>query len=148
MIVISYEKVVILRPVRPKEAVHAGRRQLIRFITTMMAKQSQKERPIEPPTIPVDNVATAMLALSLQRCQYHIAQRRDNDLPEGPSIPDMSSVTLTVRVSNTLNTTCFNGKETAMDPSSNTVVPVNSSLLDLIRRLASGDFVFGAHLGV
>jgi len=38
----------------------------------MIAKQSQKDSPIEPPTMPVLRVATAILALSLrQSCQTH-----------------------------------------------------------------------------
>jgi hypothetical protein len=53
------------RPVRPNVAVHAGRRQAVRLMTTMMAKQCQNERPMAPPTMPVLSVATAMLALSL-----------------------------------------------------------------------------------
>jgi len=59
-----HEKVVIRRPVRPKEAVQAGRRQEATFTTRMMAKLSQKDKPMLPPTIPVDSVATAMLALN------------------------------------------------------------------------------------
>jgi hypothetical protein len=52
--------------VSPNEAVHAGRRHEAMFTTKIIAKESQKERPILPPTIPVDNVATAILALNLQ----------------------------------------------------------------------------------
>jgi hypothetical protein len=59
------EKLVILSPVRPKVAVHAGKRQLARFTTTMIAKQSQNERPILPPIVPTLRVATAMFALNL-----------------------------------------------------------------------------------
>jgi len=62
---VTYEKVVILKPVNPKDAVQAGKRQLMRFTTTIIANESQNARPNAPPTIPVDNVATAMLALSL-----------------------------------------------------------------------------------
>lgn len=69
----TYEKVVIRSPVSPNEEVHAGNRQLTTFTTTMMAKQSQKERPKAPPIIPVLRVATAILALNLDRSQssYH-----------------------------------------------------------------------------
>jgi len=63
--VATYEKVVMRRPVKPNEAVQAGKRQEAMFTTRMIAKQSQKESPILPPTIPVDSVATAMLALNL-----------------------------------------------------------------------------------
>lgn len=61
----SHEKVVIRKPVSPNDAVHAGKRHEAMFTTRIMAKQSQKDRPIDPPTIPVDNVATAILALNL-----------------------------------------------------------------------------------
>lgn len=61
----TYENVVIRSPVRPKDAVHAGNRQLARFTTRMMAKQSQKASPMLPPTIPVLSVATAIFALNL-----------------------------------------------------------------------------------
>lgn len=57
---------VMRRPVKPKDAVHAGNMQVMRFMTTIIAKLSQKDRPIDPPTMPVDRVATAMLALSLR----------------------------------------------------------------------------------
>jgi hypothetical protein len=63
--VVTYEKVVMRRPVNPKEAVQAGRRQEATFTTRMTAKQSQNDKPMLPPTIPVDSVATAMLALNL-----------------------------------------------------------------------------------
>lgn len=62
----TYENVVIRSPVKPKDAVQAGSRQETTFTTIMMAKQSQKDKPILPPTIPVDKVATAMLALNLE----------------------------------------------------------------------------------
>lgn len=72
---LTHEKVVILNPVRPNEAVHAGSRHDATFTTSMIAKQSQKDRPMLPPTIPVEIVATAMLALSLEE-----SQSRKNDL--------------------------------------------------------------------
>jgi len=53
------------RPVKPNDAVHAGNKQLRRFTTTMIAKESKNARPKAPPTMPVDNVATAILALNL-----------------------------------------------------------------------------------
>jgi len=62
---VSYEKVVIRKPVNPNDAVQAGRRQEAMFTTGMIAKQSQKDNPMLPPTIPVDKVATAILALNL-----------------------------------------------------------------------------------
>jgi hypothetical protein len=66
----TYEKVVIRSPVKPKDAVQAGSRQLAILTTRIMAKQSQKESPMEPPTMPVLKVATAILALSLHHsCQ-------------------------------------------------------------------------------
>jgi hypothetical protein len=63
----SYENVVIRSPVRPKDAVQAGNRQLAILTTKMIAKQSQKDSPIEPPTVPALRVATAILALSLRQ---------------------------------------------------------------------------------
>jgi hypothetical protein len=62
----TYEKVVIRRPVKPNVAVQAGRRQETTFTKRIIAKQSQKDKPMLPPTIPVDSVATAMLALILE----------------------------------------------------------------------------------
>jgi hypothetical protein len=62
---VSYENVVIRKPVSPNDAVQAGRRQEAMFTTRMIAKPSQKDNPMLPPTIPVDKVATAMLALNL-----------------------------------------------------------------------------------
>lgn len=59
------ENVVIRRPVKPNVAVHAGSMQEKTLTRTMMAKLSQKLRPIDGPTIPEDSVATAMLADSL-----------------------------------------------------------------------------------
>src|ERR1700712_4289492 len=61
----SYENVVILRPDSPNPAVHAGMRQASKFTTTIIAKQSQKDKPIAPPIVPTLSVATAMLALNL-----------------------------------------------------------------------------------
>jgi hypothetical protein len=61
----SYENVVIRKPVNPNDAVQAGKRQEAMFTTRMIAKQSQKDNPMLPPTIPVDKVATAILALNL-----------------------------------------------------------------------------------
>jgi hypothetical protein len=61
----SYENVVMRSPVSPKPAVQAGMRQDTRLTMTMIAKQSQKDKPIEPPILPMFNVATAMLALNL-----------------------------------------------------------------------------------
>jgi hypothetical protein len=58
------------KPVKPKEAVQAGRRQEATFTTRMMARQSQKGRPMLPPTMPVDNVATAILALNLELISF------------------------------------------------------------------------------
>jgi hypothetical protein len=52
-------------PVSPKVAVQAGSKHAMTFTTIMMAKQSQKARPISPPTMPVFKVATAILALIL-----------------------------------------------------------------------------------
>jgi len=63
--VVTYEKVVMRKPVNPKEAVQAGSRQEATFTTRMIAKQSQNDKPILPPTMPVERVATAMLALNL-----------------------------------------------------------------------------------
>jgi len=65
----TYEKVVIRNPVKPKDAVQAGSKQETTLTTRNMAKQSQKLRPMLPPTIPVDNVATAMFALSLEKSE-------------------------------------------------------------------------------
>ena len=62
---VTYEKVVMRKPVNPKEAVQAGSRQEATFTTRMIAKQSQNDKPILPPTMPVERVATAMLALNL-----------------------------------------------------------------------------------
>ncbi len=62
----SYEKVVIRKPVSLNDAVQAGKRHDAMFTTRMIAKQSQNARPMLPPTIPVDKVATAMLALNLE----------------------------------------------------------------------------------
>jgi hypothetical protein len=67
---ITYEKVVIRKPVSPKEAVQAGRRQEATFTTRIMAKQSQKDRPMLPPTMPVESVATAMFALNLEGIRH------------------------------------------------------------------------------
>lgn len=53
------------RPVRPKDAVHAGIMQAKTLMTTMIAKLDQKSRPMLGPTIPVLTVATAMFALNL-----------------------------------------------------------------------------------
>jgi hypothetical protein len=64
---VSYEKVVIRKPVNPKDAVQAGRRQDAMFTTRMIAKQSQNASPMLPPTIPVERVAMAILALNLYR---------------------------------------------------------------------------------
>jgi hypothetical protein len=64
---ISYENVVMRNPVKPKEAVQAGRRQEATFTTRIITRQSQKDKPMLPPTMPVDSVATAILALSLER---------------------------------------------------------------------------------
>ena len=61
----SYENVVIRKPVNPNDAVQAGRRQEAMSTTRMIAKQSQKDNPVLPPTIPVEKVATAILALNL-----------------------------------------------------------------------------------
>jgi hypothetical protein len=61
----TYEKVVIRSPVRPKVAVHAGIAQVNMFIAIIIAKLSQKFRPIIGPTMPVLRVATAILALNL-----------------------------------------------------------------------------------
>jgi hypothetical protein len=69
---VAYEKVVIRNPVKPNDAVQAGNRQEIRFTTKMMAKQSKNEMPMLPPSIPVDNVATAMLALNLEDVRFVI----------------------------------------------------------------------------
>jgi len=62
----TYENVVIRKPVSPNDAVQAGSRQEKAFTTRMIAKQSQKFMPMLPPTIPVDRVATAILALNLE----------------------------------------------------------------------------------
>jgi hypothetical protein len=62
---ITHEKVVMRKPVNPNTAVHAGSRSLVMFITRMTMKQSQKERPSEPPREPMLRVATAILALNL-----------------------------------------------------------------------------------
>jgi hypothetical protein len=67
---ISYENVVMRNPVKPKEAVQAGRRQEATFTTRMMTKQSEKDKPTLPPTMPVDSVATAILALNLERIRF------------------------------------------------------------------------------
>jgi hypothetical protein len=64
---ISYENVVMRKPVKPKEAVQAGRRQEATFTTRTTTKHSQNDNPMLPPTMPVDSVATAILALSLER---------------------------------------------------------------------------------
>jgi len=61
----TYENVVMRNPESPKPAVQAGMRQAKTLTTTMMAKQDQKERPIDPPIVPTLRVATAMFALSL-----------------------------------------------------------------------------------
>lgn len=58
------------KPVKPKEAVQAGKTQETTLTTRMMAKESQKERPMLPPTMPVDSVATAMFALSLRELDH------------------------------------------------------------------------------
>jgi hypothetical protein len=57
-------------PVKPKEAVQAGRRQEATFTTRIIANESQKDKPMLPPTMPVDSVATAILALSLERIRF------------------------------------------------------------------------------
>lgn len=62
----SHEKLVIRRPVKPKDAVQAGIIHAKTLMTTMIAKLDQKSRPMLGPTIPVLTVATAMFALSLQ----------------------------------------------------------------------------------
>ena len=62
---LSYEKDVILSPVKPKPAVHAGIMQLTTLTTTIIAKQSQNDKPIAPPIDPTFSVATAMFALNL-----------------------------------------------------------------------------------
>lgn len=62
----TYEKVVILSPVSPKAAVQAGSMQASKLITRITAKLDQKSRPRLGPTIPVDNVATAMFVLNLR----------------------------------------------------------------------------------
>jgi hypothetical protein len=53
------------KPVNPKDAVQAGKRQDAMFTTRMIAKQSQNAKPMLPPTIPVERVAMAILALNL-----------------------------------------------------------------------------------
>lgn len=63
----TYENVVILSPVNPNPAVQAGMRQASKFTTTIIAKQSQNARPMAPPVVPTFRVATAMLALNLDR---------------------------------------------------------------------------------
>ena len=66
----TYENVVIRNPVSPKVAVNAGTRQLRRLIMMMIAKLSQKARPMLGPTMPVLSVATAILALNLVILSY------------------------------------------------------------------------------
>lgn len=61
----SYEKLVMRRPVRPKDAVQAGIMQAKTLMTTMIAKLDQKSRPMLGPTMPVLTVATAIFALNL-----------------------------------------------------------------------------------
>jgi hypothetical protein len=67
---ISYENVVMRKPVKPKEAVQAGRRQEATFTTRIMATHSENDKPMLPPTMPVDSVATAILALNLERIRF------------------------------------------------------------------------------
>lgn len=67
----AYEKVVILRPVNPAVAVHAGSRSLVTFTTKMTMKHSQNPSPREPPRDPMFRVATAILALNLWAVYEH-----------------------------------------------------------------------------
>ena len=64
----THENVVILNPVRPNVAVHAGIMHVSRLTGTIIAKLLQKLRPMSGPTIPALNVAAAILALSLGVC--------------------------------------------------------------------------------
>ncbi|KAF7185522.1 hypothetical protein HII31_13146 [Pseudocercospora fuligena] len=68
--------VVIRSPVRPNVAVHAGNMHASRLTTIIIAKLSQKLRPILGPTIPVDRVATAKFALNLMHVSAASAKGR------------------------------------------------------------------------
>ena len=89
----TYENVVILRPVRPNVAVHAGSIQANTLTTTMIAKLDQKSKPRLGPTMPVDNVATAMFVLSLQVVSQGF-RLLIKCLPEGTSIPHLGRIVL------------------------------------------------------
>lgn len=88
------EKVVILRPVSPKVAKKPGKRQLMRLVTTMIGRLSQKASPMLGPTMPVLSVATAMFALSLVGSAVHTGhvQRLMLCPPERACVPDMRGV--------------------------------------------------------
>jgi hypothetical protein len=88
----TYENVVMRKPVNPNDAVHAGNKQLRRFTTTMIAKESQNARPKVPPTMPVDKVATAILALNLAFMSIASQIWISCYVPKCACVPDVSSV--------------------------------------------------------
>lgn len=109
---LTHEKVVMRSPVKPNAAVQAGIRSLKRFTIRITMKLSQKDRPMEPPNVPVLSVATAMFALSLSHTSITITPWPTGIkiIPESARIPPLGRIDLALLICHPLNPSCFDRK--------------------------------------